>query len=118
MWITGEVRRAIVVHMFDVGVFGLIVSLLGWPCRYFSGAHLRLGRGVASLRASQRGVLLVGPRFCFAGMAERGVSSVSSRFCSAASRLSKVNLRSGNGFAPPKKPAAGQMLDRLELLIR
>ena len=50
MWITGEVRRAIVVHMFDVGVFGLIVSLLGWPCRYFSGAHLRLGRGVASLR--------------------------------------------------------------------
>ena len=114
MWITGEVRRAIVVHMFDVGVFGLIVSLLGWPCRYFSGAHLALPR----CGASQRGVLLVGPRFCFAGMAERGVSSVSSWFCSAASRLSKVNLRAGNGFAPPKKPAAGQMLDRLELLIR
>lgn len=66
----------------------------------------------------QWGTFAVGPRFCFAGMAERGVSSVSSRFCSAASRLSKVNLRSGNGFAPPKKPAAGQMLDRLELLIR
>lgn len=55
MWITGEVRRAIVVHMFDVGVFGLIVSLLGWPCRYFSGAHLRLGRGVASLRGVSAG---------------------------------------------------------------
>lgn len=57
MWITGEVRRAIVVHMFDVGVFGLIVSLLGWPCRYFSGAHLRLGRGVASLRGVSAGRL-------------------------------------------------------------
>ena len=55
MWITGEVRRAIVVHMFDVGVFGLIVSLLGWPCSYFSGAHLRLGRGVASLRGVSAG---------------------------------------------------------------
>ena len=55
MWITGEVRRAIAVHMFDVGVFGLIVSLLGWPCRYFSGAHLRLGRGVASLRGVSAG---------------------------------------------------------------
>lgn len=68
MWITGEVRRAIVVHMFDVGVFGLIVSLLGWPCRYFSGGTFAVGpwRCLAAGRLSgafywlDRGFVLLG----------------------------------------------------------
>lgn len=81
MWITGEVRRAIVVHMFDVGVFGLIVLIR------------------VAMQILQWGTFAVGPWRCLAAGRLSGAFYWLDRGFVLLGWLSGAFHRSARGFA-------------------